>query len=270
MSKERFERNRLHDTNMKTVIIRLDYAGVIDNQELVKIFDKRFPSAFRSRQEIHNSEFTINLRGDDLKDISDTLSVPVSVIQKERVYRYQGLKDVACEVTLDISQYYLCMTINCQNNYDGLDKYIECFKGAISVFAEKNSYFQPKRLGLRKIRVENKPRIEDFTSIFETFVFNIPGYSLASSLNLKTKYYDYIECPDMNNLRFNINRAINRLEKRSDQGISYLYQSVLDIDAYYKSDTLNRINELLNQANKEEFKVYKACMKETYLNSIYR
>lgn len=270
MSKDRFERNRLHDTNMKTVIIRLDYAGVIDNQELVKMFDKRFPSAFKSRQEIHNSEFTINLRGDDLKDISDTLSVPVSVIQRERVYRYQGLKEVACAVTLDISQYYLCMTINCQNNYDGLDKYVEYFKGAISVFSVKNSYFQPKRLGLRKIRVEDKSHIEDFNSVFESFVFDIPGYSLSPSTNLKTEYFDYIECPNKDNLRFNIHRAVNRLEVRSEQSVNYIYKSILDIDAYYKSENLNRINELLTQANVEEFRVYKACMKESYLNSIYR
>lgn len=52
-----FQRDRLHDTCMKTVIVRLDYAGVIDITDLNKLFEKRFPKAFKERHEIHNNEF---------------------------------------------------------------------------------------------------------------------------------------------------------------------------------------------------------------------
>ena len=44
MAKDRFSRENTHDTNLKTVIIRLDYSGVSDINDLVKLFDKKFPN----------------------------------------------------------------------------------------------------------------------------------------------------------------------------------------------------------------------------------
>lgn len=268
MAKELYERNRLHDNQMKEIIIRLDYTGVRDGADLVRLFDKRFPKAFKRSQDIYNNEFTLSFRKEDLKDISESIKVPVSIIQKEKIVRYVGMKDVACEVELDISQYYLCMTIKCNGNYDGLDKYVECFKGAISVFESSLPYFTPKRLGLRKIRVEDKPTIKEFESIFEPFVFQIPQYSIDDAKHLKSEYKDYIEDP-INNIRFHIQRTIGRVVKQSSDKNEIAYVSTLDIDAYYKGEELNNINDLLSKANLLEFKIYKSCMKEEYLKSIY-
>ena len=41
MDKSIFERNKIHDTNMKVVIVRLDFAGVNDVNELIKFFEKK-------------------------------------------------------------------------------------------------------------------------------------------------------------------------------------------------------------------------------------
>jgi uncharacterized protein (TIGR04255 family) len=266
-----FERGRLHDTNVKTVILRLDYAGVVDSILLNKLFVKRFPKAFKERQEIHNNEFNIQLRQDELRSISKSLSVPINVIEKETIIRYKGMRDVACDVTLDISQYYLCMTIKCENNYDGLDKYLECFKGTITVFSENVDYFQPKRLGIRKIRVEAHSSKSNFKDIFENFVFDVPSYDLKDADNFKTEYFDFFEVPALNHIRFNIHRTMDKLEKQEVDGTKRTtYQAVLDIDAYYRSNDMADINKLLTQANNEEYKVYLYCMKECYLRRIYR
>lgn len=269
MAKEQYTRNRVHDIHMKEIIIRLDYTGVRDGMDLVKLFDKRFPKIFKRSQDIYNNEFSLSLRKDDLKDISESINVPINVIQKEKIVRYIGMKNVACDVILDISQYYLCMTIKCDGNYDGLDNYVECFKGAISVFGDSLPYFTPKRLGLRKIRVEDKPTINDFENTFEPFVFHIPKYSIDGANSLKSEYSDYIE--DLsNNIRFNIKRTIGRVKKQSQNSESIAYLTTLDIDAYYKEEELRNINELLNKANLLEFEIYKSCMREEYLHSIYR
>lgn len=271
MAKSEFTRSRIHDHYMKRIIIRLDYSGVRDGAKLVDLFDRKFPKAFRESKDIFNNEFSIQLRNDELKDISESIQVPINVIQKEKIVRYSGMKNVACDVILDISQYYLCMTIQCNGNYDGLDKYIECFKGAITVFSDSIPYFQPKRLGLRKIRVEDKSTIQEFADTFEPFVFNIPGYAINNSVNLKSEYVDYIQQPSNNNIKFNIRRVIG-LNNKSDNNNELVstYVATLDIDAYYKDTELRNINELLNQANVLEFEVYKSCMKESYLRSIYK
>ena len=92
MAKELYERNRLHDNQMKEIIIRLDYTGVRDGADLVRLFDKRFPKAFKRSQDIYNNEFTLSFRKEDLKDISESIKVPVSIIQKEKIVRYVGMK----------------------------------------------------------------------------------------------------------------------------------------------------------------------------------
>lgn len=84
MAKEQYTRNRVHDIHMKEIIIRLDYTGVRDGMDLVKLFDKRFPKIFKRSQDIYNNEFSLSLRKDDLKDISESINVPINVIQKEK------------------------------------------------------------------------------------------------------------------------------------------------------------------------------------------
>ena len=51
--------------------------------------------------------------------------MPISVIEKEKIVRYRGLNNVPGDVTLDISQFYICMTIKYNENYDGFNNYVE-------------------------------------------------------------------------------------------------------------------------------------------------
>lgn len=268
MAKDRFSRENTHDTNLKTVIIRLDYSGVSDINDLVKLFDKKFPNEFKERHEHHNSEYNIQLSKEDIETISKTLFLPVNVIQRETIMRYHGMKHGNCDVVLDISKYYLCMTLNSENNYDGIDNYISSFKGAITLFKEKIPYFRPRRLGLRKIRVESKTSLVGFKDIFEDELFRHHIYGYESPALLRKESLDCFEVAKFNHLRFNV-RGLMNYGKDSDG--TYQYTSSLDIDAYYTEASLdnNDINRLITTANLQEFEVYKNCMKESYLESIY-
>lgn len=267
MAKERFLRENTHDTNIKTVIIRLDYSGVADLNDLVKLFDKKFPDEFKERHEHHNREFNIQLRKEDIETISETLSLPVSVIERETIMRYHGMKRGNCDVFMDISKYYLCMTLKSEGNYDGIDKYLASFKGAITVFKDKIPYFRPRRLGLRKVRVESKPSLIDFENIFENQLFRNHIFGYDAPALLRKESIDSFVVPKLDNLRFNV-RALMNHGKNAEGNL--LYTSTLDIDAYYINKSLDDadINRLITTANKQEFEVYKNCMKETYLESI--
>ena len=269
MSRDRFFREHIHDTNIKTVIIRLDYSGVADLNDLVKLFDKKFPNEFKERHEHHNREFNIKLRKEDIEIISKTLSLPVSVIERETIMRYQGLKRGNCDVSMDISKYYLCMTLNIDNNYDGIDNYLSSFKGAITVFKEKILYFRPRRLGLRKVRVESKPSLNDFKGIFVDELFRNHIFGYDSPALLKKESLDCFELPQFNNLRFTVR---GQMIHGATQDGTIQYTSTLDIDAYFTDKSLDNvdINRLITTANLQEFEVYKNCMTESYLESICR
>ena len=207
----------------------------------------------------------MSLTKKDLEEIGKTLSLPVSIIEKSQVIRYAQLKKpVNCNVTLDICQYYLCMVIESNSNYDGLDNYTEYFKGAISVFKEKIPYFRPKRLGLRKFRQEQKETLEQAKRSFEDFMFPSKPYGLEySPLRL-----EYIDCMLTNeNIKFNIH---SMLRKVKDEENHDRFESLLDLDAYYDREDIlaGDINALLEKANQKEFEVYKNCLTEDYLSSI--
>lgn len=264
---KKFERTHVHDVMVKRIILRLDFAGVIDSNELVKVFDKNFPKSFKRRNLIINNELNVTLHQSDLDEIGKTLSIPVSVIQKSHVTRYIGLtKKVACDVTLDISQYYLCMLIECNNNYDGLDNYTEVFKGAITLFREKIQYFRPRRLGLRKIREQHATTKEDAKSPFEPFVFPENSFAINNYQLTKSEFIDCIMSND-ERLKFNIHR---RLEKMQSEDKNTIYVSLLDLDTYCDDEVeLSKdLNELLRNANEKEFRMYESCMTRKYLESI--
>ena len=261
MSKVDIQRSQVHDTHMKYVILRIDYSGVTNSSKLVDLFDKRFPKAFRNRNWIAQREISVAFRQEDLQAISKAVSVPINVVDKEPLYRYSGFRQGQCEASLDISQFYMCMTINCDNNYDGLDNYLECFKGAVSIFKDKVDYFHPRRLGIRKCRVQDFDTIAAINNVFESFVFDEPNLQIGQTQS----YREYrTSILDINQNKLNVNVLRKRFFKTNDER----YRTSLDIDVYCQDDQLlndDNINQLVRVANDYEFDVYKMCMTNNYL-----
>ena len=264
MSKETIQRGDVHDKHMKYVILRLDYSGVTDSKALTRLFDDRFPKAFNERLNVVTREVSLTLRKEDLKAISDAVSVPVSVIEKEQIVRYNGLKTVKGDVTLDISQFYICMTIKYDNNYEGLDKYLEYFKGAITVFKNKIDYFCPRRLGIRKCRVQDFYTVDELNTVFEKFVFDEDGFPIGKLGVLPREYRTYLGDETRNDVRVNIVRKAQLVKIKGEDKI----WTSLDIDAHSDNPELLQkrdIGNIISDVNQFEFDVYKMCMRECEL-----
>ena len=268
MSKADIQRNQVHDNHMKFVIIRLDYSGVTDSAELVKLFDKRFPKAFKDRGYVITREISLALRKEDLVSISEAVSVPISLIEKEKIVRYRGLNNVPGDVTLDISQFYICMTIKYNENYDGFNNYVEYFKGAITLFKEKVDYFSPRRLGIRKCRVEAFSQLELLNTVFEPYVYNDPNLPIGNFGDSMREYRSYLQNDNLNNIRTNIIRRFMPIAENEVRK----FNTILDIDVYYQDRKLlleREMSNLIDEANQFEFEVYKMCMKEDMLRDVY-
>ena len=61
MDKSKFSRNNVHDTNMKVVIVRLDFAGVNDVNELIKAFEKK-GKIFKMKTVMENRGINVSFR----------------------------------------------------------------------------------------------------------------------------------------------------------------------------------------------------------------
>ncbi len=268
-SKAEIDRTKVHDKNMKIVIIRLDYAGVTDLLDLIKSFDQTIKS-FKQREEVYNNQLNLNIREEDIQTISKTLSIPVNIIRKEKIYRYSNAEFGECQTTLDISQYFLCMTIISKNNYDGLTVYSQVFQQTAELFKTQIKFFNPKRLGLRKTRVENFNTIDEIQSTFEPNLFCFNHFNDIPDKEYHSKIYKDVFRNDQLSIFANINRSILPVKKDDQDKL----QTQLDIDTYYDTQHYKTIfqkfsfAQLLENANQYEFEIYKSCLTLEHLNKI--
>lgn len=262
LSKEQISRDSIRDIWMKQVIIRLDYAGVADLNELIKIFDLRI-NKFAKRQEMYVNQLGFNIRAEDLKNISDTLSIPIEAIKKEKIWRYSELNVGQCSTTLDISQYFMCMTIDCQNNYDGITEYVKVFKEVMEMFTSNIKYFEPKRIGLRKARVQKLKTLDEVANIFEPYIYCMDIAHINSALTHDKFYRDIVKKVD-DSLYININRIIKSIDDET------AFNTTLDLDAYTTNLDKKELSNIIDVANAYEFEVYKSCMTLNYLNTIIK
>lgn len=265
MSKADIQRNQVHDTHMKSVLLRLDYSGVASLDVLREAFDQKFPKAFMARQMVSSRGVEVTLRKEDLATISKAVSVPVSVIEKERVWQYRGLEGVNGEVTLCISQYYTYMMIQYRDNYDGLDAYLNYFLGAINEFYNEIPYFFPQRFGIRKCRVQNFESIEEIYHYFEPFVFHDENLPIGNIAQTPREFRTCLCDDSRNNLKVIVYRRIIPTEYEKKAVIN----TTLDVDAYYDESQVfsnNSIEKIVTIVNEFEFEVYKMCMKFEALN----
>ncbi|MDN3606435.1 hypothetical protein [Kaistella yonginensis] len=81
MNKSEINREQLKDNIMKHIVFRLDYQGMIDSTDFVKLFLKEFDGYFKLYSK--NTHNKVDIQLNDIEDISNTLSIPVSEIIKQ-------------------------------------------------------------------------------------------------------------------------------------------------------------------------------------------
>lgn len=267
--KSKYLRENIRDVHMRSVIVRLDFAYDGEFKKLIEIFNESFIKLFKEGpNSIKNHDIQISLRDKDIASISKNLSIPVESVRNMEFFRYEGFKNCACEAFLDISPCYMCLNIKCKgNNYDGLTKYIEPVKGFISILSKKSSNFIPIRLGIRKVRGQVFSQYEEIGGVFESFVFPECPLITNKQRTLKREYIDIFQEVD-SDFRYNVRKEIGYMVNDTNEP---LYSTILDIDTYFHIDKARHrnINDMLRIANEKEFEVYKECMIEPYLESIY-
>lgn len=266
MAKSGIKRSDVHDSHMRTIILRLDYLGA-EYKALDNACKKNLENIFSKRKETIVKEIKMTLPKEMLFSVSESVSMPINIIEKDRMMRYYDMKGTEDEVSLDISQYFLCMKVVCKNRYRGLDKYSRCFKEVIKLFKDNVPYFNPIRFGLRKQRIQDVNALNELDGIFEQFTFNDPNIPIGTFGDSLRRYEASVMEHAKNNIRVN---TIRELSPNLNISQRDTWRTLLDIDVYYDSSTMQNIvdfNQLIGEANEFEFDVYKIFMKESYLRN---
>jgi len=256
---------------MRQVIMRLDFSGILDLKDIIDqiLHDETFRNMAPRLQEVYHNEMKVQLREDDLKVISKTLSIPINVIERTKILRFTGFQKsmgLKNEVILDVSRFFLCLSVSCRGDYDGFDKYATIFIMALNLI-KSNANFTPQRLGLRKNRVQNFDSIHDIFNVFQKSTFCVMS-DLELDCIAGKHYTDFYRFAVKRDLHIRNRREINIVRNEEQQ--KDIFQTILDIDCFYKGDFIETedIQNLLTIANEEDFRVYKTSMNPNFIEQI--
>ncbi|MCH4895653.1 TIGR04255 family protein [Marinilabiliaceae bacterium JC040] len=270
-TKNKFTRDNLKGNFLKQIIFRIDYSGVVDILPIVKDFMRKYGERVGIYSKTFHNKVDLDMRS--LEDISETLSVPVRVLEKEVVHRFTDSKNEASETIFDISTYYTSFTINCKR-YNSITDYKNLFNDYIAFMFSSNNSFEIKRIGLRKI---SEKVVQDYTELFKIFEQNMFCNSDDINSNFDSNNINNLSVisPKKSDEIINYNRRILKgFITKKDGKREVAYQAVLDMDCFLKDEFLNSVNEqkkasdTISRMNSILFDIYKMSVTYEYLETL--
>jgi len=245
-NKSEFNRHNLKDNFLKQVLFRIDYNGIVDITPIISAFNNEFKPKIDSYETTFHNRIDLDLQS--LEDISETLAVPVKVLEKQTIHRYALKTSGNSDVTLDISRFYTTLTVKCKD-YTIIDEYMNFLNNFILFMFKENNFFEIQRVALRKLGEIVVANYNDLFSVFEKDVFCSNAalndlYSTSMLNNLS------VIRPNGKDETVNYNRRIQEGYVTDVDGKeSKAYQAVLDMDCFLKDDSLDSVNESNNAAD---------------------
>ncbi|MGN0282689.1 MAG: hypothetical protein ACI4B3_10405 [Prevotella sp.] len=276
---KKFSRYTMRANMLKKVLIRIDYSGVTDINEWIKVFkdNEVLSSHFgKYRKETQNTaSFSIS----NMEEIAQSRSIPLNAFQSEPLHRFSEAsfrgdnenQDREDNVIMEVTGLYMAITIDCVN-YKNMDVYIDFLCNYIQEFIKNDRYIDIQRIGIRKIGGDVFCNLDEFAQTFETNIFTTPDVGNLNGTLIDREYHDRIIKSD-GTVKVNFSRRCRAIP--ADNG-GVAYQALLDIDGYVDKGIIKNkgysfpddIKDILqDKINDYLFDLYKLSVTEQYLKS---
>lgn len=271
-----FSRYTMRANMLRKVLIRIDYDGVTDINEWIKLFKENdeLSSYFQKYTKGVQNQATISLS--NMEEIAESRSIPLSTFQSEPLHRFSDavFKDEDGiqrddKIVMDVTSLFLTFSIDCVN-YKNMDVYISFLNDYIKAFLENDKYIVIQRIGVRKLGGDVFKSLDDFSETFEESVFATLDVANLNGGLIDREYVDRIIKND-ETVKVNFARRCRAI--KTDDGKT-VYQALLDIDGYVDKGLIEknqyRFPELFekvvkNQINDYLFELYNLSVTEQYL-----
>lgn len=264
MSKEQYTRENFKSSLLKQIIIRVDFSTITD----VKGFIMRLKSepwlsrCFNGYRPIKTNNINLQI---DTKTIEDRF-IPIEVKETETIHRfYDSLIEPIQSTTMDIGSSFICITIQCSDQYDKIDSYLNIIADTMIVLQKYDNYAHFERFGIRKIDGNDYNNENEAYQTFEKNRFIEDGGNVLERTLFKQVYTD-IFLSEKYNIKVNLTRSLERLNNR-------MLRFVLDTDGYIDEsnfkegdcDSKDKIIFLLkDRINEGLFQIFKAYVTEDF------
>lgn len=268
MDKAKYTRNNFHSSLLKQIIIRVDFSNITDlNKFILTIKATDWISKyFQSYRTIQANNFNMSLS----PKIFEEKVIPLSVIETTTIHRFYECKiePVQNDVTLDITDTFITITIQCNDSYESINPYIDCISNIVGELFTYDPFTQIQRIAIRKIDGQD---FENEDAVYEIFEKDTSANSTLAEGHarlIKKSYTDaYLDTEA--NIKVNLSRSLEVLPANK-------YRYVLDIDGYIDTSLtiLNNCRDkqaihviLQDRINEHLFCIFKDSVTKGYLDS---
>lgn len=264
-------RKQVRSDLLKKIVIRIDYTGIPSITEWIERFMK--DEELCGKFENYDKGVSLNkatFRLSNLKDIADTLAIPLDELKKETIHRFSSpqFDQHEDDVIMDITSYFTTFTITCQN-YSMIDDYLQYLCMYMLKLKSYCTYLKVARIGIRKIGGCVFKTVEDIGKVFNPKLFfgNIidEPASTAHEINYSDSFIDRTF-----NIKVNYGRMCREVV---DTNQNTLYQVLMDIDGYIDEEIIigqkiqlpESIENVMTRINDCLFKLFKYSVNEDFL-----
>lgn len=258
MKKEEIKRKDLHCSLLKRVIIRADIFPMLKLEDSVSEISHQewFKGRFESMD-----KFTAAINSFDASRTSPLANTPGTEVRRF----FDCTIEPKQELSLDISDEFICMDIKCNEHYDSLDSYIDLMSKVIGQTIHDDAYVKLKRLAIRKIDGLVLSNADEANTVFEYFDQGI----MTKDEGMRKRLYNDYFYSNMKKVNVNYSRQVKIGNKKEEKFIF-----TMDTDVYAMPKELDNLRPgveelkdiLSNRINETAFDIFKRGVKETFLN----
>lgn len=232
MEKVNISRDNFKSSLLKQIVIRIDYSEITNFEGFIQTIASSFKKNFSTRGKYQTNNINVTINEKDLAQDR----VPIAVLPPNEVYRFTScIIEPIQDVVLDVANTFVCLIINCNNDYDRLDAYICLLSEVMKNIFEYDSYTTVQRVGLRKIDGQAFDSLEAAKTVFE-YVEQAepPLFSMETYQFRVTSFMINRET----GIQVNLSRKYNMTDDKQ-------YQVELDIDGYI--GVQSKLEDVCNQ-----------------------
>lgn len=269
MAKSKFTRQNVKSDIMEKVLIRIDYEGVSDINNLIINVKKKWSEYFSGYIKVTKNNYNINVTDLTLQNKTIDISDP----EKQIIHRFTECKVGNPNTYMDINERFAYIDVIAGKNYVGTQQYTNIMSEFIVELLKYDSFISLTRVAIRKIDRIEKPLEEDPDMIVETPIFGI--YKKENRSPIKKRYSDFMKLNDVDSI-VNIVRDISFLKKNNGEVVQ---QIILDMDIYKQGqkqiciNQSSRISDIKNvlekKLNDPLFQLYIETFKESFIDKFY-
>lgn len=266
MSKEQYTRENFKSSLLKQIIIRVDFSTITDVKGFImKLKSEPWLSrSFDGYRPIKTNNINLQI---DTKTIEERF-IPIEVKETGTIHRfYDSLINPIQSTTMDIGSSFICITIQCSEQYDKIDPYLNIIADTMVVLQKYDNYAHFERFGIRKIDGNDYNNEDDAYQTFEKNRFIGDSGKVLDGILFKQVYTDSF-FSERHSIKVNLTRCLERLNNGK-------LRFVLDTDGYIDEsnfkekdcDSKDKIIYLLkDRINEGLFQIFKVYVTEAFLS----